>query len=165
MSDQPHTGGCQCGAVRFRATELGRPSLCHCRMCQKATAGIGGLLVLAKDLVWTRGAPKYFASSNIARRGFCGDCGTPLSYETDDGADISIVALDQPDRVPPLHQLAREARIPWADRLASLPERSDQEMAASKAREASIISYQHPDHDTKTWKVRASGATEWKAST
>ena len=153
-TSEVHTGGCQCGAVRFRVTEFGRPSICHCRMCQKATAGIGGLLVLAKDLVWTRGQPKYFASSNIARRGFCGDCGTPLSYETDDGADISIVALDQPDRVPPLHQLAREARIAWVDRLASLPERSDQEMAASKAREASVISYQHPDHDTPEWKAR-----------
>ncbi len=30
------TGGCQCGAVRFRAAHLGRASLCHCRMCQKA---------------------------------------------------------------------------------------------------------------------------------
>ncbi|MEP2743299.1 MAG: GFA family protein, partial [Bauldia litoralis] len=25
----PLTGGCQCGAVRFRAGRLGRPSICH----------------------------------------------------------------------------------------------------------------------------------------
>ena len=32
-----HTGGCQCGAVRFRIEgALGRASICHCRMCQKA---------------------------------------------------------------------------------------------------------------------------------
>ncbi len=30
------TGGCQCGAVRFACESLGRASLCHCRMCQKA---------------------------------------------------------------------------------------------------------------------------------
>jgi hypothetical protein len=31
------SGGCQCGAVRFRVDgELGRASICHCRMCQKA---------------------------------------------------------------------------------------------------------------------------------
>jgi hypothetical protein len=32
-----HTGGCQCGAVRYRIEgELEYPHLCHCRMCQKA---------------------------------------------------------------------------------------------------------------------------------
>ncbi|RVQ04591.1 GFA family protein, partial [Sinorhizobium meliloti] len=29
------TGGCQCGAVRYRAEgTLGDPHICHCRMCQ-----------------------------------------------------------------------------------------------------------------------------------
>ena len=32
-----YTGGCQCGAVRYRVEgTLGDPHLCHCRMCQKA---------------------------------------------------------------------------------------------------------------------------------
>ena len=34
------SGGCQCGAVRFRVTSFGRSSVCHCRMCQKATGGL-----------------------------------------------------------------------------------------------------------------------------
>jgi hypothetical protein len=34
------TGGCQCGAVRYRIEgDLGRASICHCRMCQKAFGG------------------------------------------------------------------------------------------------------------------------------
>ncbi|MEQ8373768.1 MAG: GFA family protein, partial [Roseibium aggregatum] len=32
-----HTGGCQCGALRFKVEgPLGEASICHCRMCQKA---------------------------------------------------------------------------------------------------------------------------------
>ena len=32
-----YSGGCQCGAVRFRVEgPLGDASVCHCRMCQKA---------------------------------------------------------------------------------------------------------------------------------
>ena len=43
------TGGCQCGNVRFRARLLGRGSICHCRMCQKAFGGFFGPLVTAHD--------------------------------------------------------------------------------------------------------------------
>ncbi len=38
MTSQVHSGGCQCGAIRYRiAGELGYPHICHCRMCQKAS--------------------------------------------------------------------------------------------------------------------------------
>ena len=33
-----YSGGCQCGAVRFHVEgPLGDASVCHCRMCQKAS--------------------------------------------------------------------------------------------------------------------------------
>ena len=42
------TGGCQCGALRYRATAmLDNSHLCHCRMCQKATGNIFSALVAA----------------------------------------------------------------------------------------------------------------------
>jgi hypothetical protein len=145
------SGGCQCGAVRFRVTELGRGSVCYCRMCQKATAGLGGFYVTAKAFEWTRGAPKYFESSNIARRGFCGDCGTPLTFESGGAIDLSIVAFDNPEAVAPTVQLAPEARIKWGDCLSKLPTRPDPD-GSMAARMASIVSRQHPDHDTVDWK-------------
>ena len=82
MSDAPEalTGGCQCGAVRFRATGPFKVSLCHCRMCQKAFGNYFAPLVTAKAVEWTRGTPALFRSSNMARRGFCSACGTPLFY-------------------------------------------------------------------------------------
>jgi hypothetical protein len=46
MSDTPRTGGCQCGAVRFRINgRLGRASICHCRMCQKQFGSFFSALV------------------------------------------------------------------------------------------------------------------------
>ena len=40
------SGGCQCGAVRYHFTgALGRASICHCRMCQKAFGSFGAPLV------------------------------------------------------------------------------------------------------------------------
>ncbi|MFA5952942.1 MAG: GFA family protein, partial [Hyphomicrobium sp.] len=74
MTKETHSGGCQCGAVRFRVEGvLGDASVCHCRMCQKAFGGFYAPLVSVRGatLVWTRGAPKKFQSSSAAARGFC----------------------------------------------------------------------------------------------
>ena len=73
-----YSGGCQCGAVRFRVEgALGDASVCHCRMCQKASGNFYLPLVSVREakLTWTRGEPKRFRSSNHASRGFCAECG------------------------------------------------------------------------------------------
>ncbi len=150
MSETIITGGCQCGAVRFAVDgPLGRASICHCRMCQKAFGGFYGPLVGAPQLLWTRGAPKRFRSSDAARRGFCGDCGTPLTFEPDGSiVDVAIGALDDPARAQPAIQLARTSRLAWVDDLASLPLESE---ACEAAEHVTIVSFQHPDNDTATW--------------
>ena len=94
MSDErSFSGGCQCGAVRFRASHLGRPSICHCRMCQKAVAGPFAALVEIPhgDFAWTRGLPSTFRSSSLAERDFCAACGTPLSYRKLNGSVIELL--------------------------------------------------------------------------
>ena len=98
MTDGDYSGGCQCGAVRFHVSgKLGRPSICHCRMCQKAFGSFFGPLVTADHahLEWTRGAPTLFRSSAKVRRGFCNKCGTPLTYHLKEGVEIAIGAFDQ----------------------------------------------------------------------
>ncbi len=148
----PWAGGCQCGAIRFQMTGLGRASHCHCRMCQKAFGSIGGTLVTANGLVWTRGALKHFRSSNKVRRGFCGDCGTPLTFEVDGGAtDIAIAAFDRAGEVTPVIQLAPGAQLPWTDRLTGLPAPDAAETPSKAAWYAGIVSHQHPDRDTDVW--------------
>jgi len=149
------TGGCQCGAVRFRVTgDLGRPSICHCRMCQKAFGGLYGPLVSVRiaDLVWTRGERKRFASSNKVERGFCGDCGTPLTFEWHPKIiDLAIGAFDDPAPIKPVVQMAVESAVPWVAEVADLPVKSPEEDAKMQAYYASIVSHQHPDHDTDQW--------------
>ena len=148
------TGGCQCGAVRFRVDgELGEASICHCRMCQKATGGLFGPYagVTIGDLIWTRGARKRFQSSNKVWRGFCGDCGTPLTFEHETTSiALAMGAFDRPSNVRLVEQLASSARLVNFDELGGLPERAEDEPKAA-AYLASIVSYQHPDHDTEVW--------------
>ena len=149
------TGGCQCGAVRFRASKFGRASICHCRMCQKAFGNFYGPLVTALDLEWTRGAPKHFASSDKVQRGFCVNCGTPLTFEYEGGVEVAIGAFDDPLRVPPVVQLNPNDKLPFVDAIASLPMRKAGDEPAIDAFKASLTSFQHPDHDTAEWPPQA----------
>lgn len=145
------SGGCQCGAVRFAAEGLKRPSICHCRMCQKAFAAPYGALVYVDKVEWTRGKPKHFQSSKVVRRGFCGDCGTPLTYEWDGKIDLAICAFDDAAAIAPEIQLAEESRLPWCDAAADLPTRTPAQKAKFAPMMVANPSYQHPDHDTSHW--------------
>lgn len=163
MTEVGFTGGCQCGAVRFVAiAPLGRASLCHCRMCQKAFGGPFGALVSAKSGVrWTRGTPKYFRSSNRVRRGFCADCGTPLTFEPDAApVELAICAFDDAATVPPTIQHAGASRLPWVAGLADLPAPTAAESAQAAGYYASIRGFQHPDHDTEEWLAGEPGDHE-----
>ncbi len=144
------TGGCQCGAVRYRLTTAPTgENICHCRMCQKA----GGAPFMAfagvprANLSWTRGGPKIFASSTVAERGFCADCGTPLTYRIvgRDRVSVTIGSLDRPSDVPPRMQYGADAKVVWLDSIAALPQR---DIAGLLGPGACVESRQHPDHDT-----------------
>jgi hypothetical protein len=152
------SGGCQCGAVRFKVTgELGRASICHCRMCQKAFGSFYGPFVSVKiaELEWTRGARKRFASSNKVDRGFCGDCGTPLTFEWSPKViDLAIGAFDDPTPIRPVVQMALESALPWVAEIPALPVDTPEKQAQTQAFQADVVSHQHPDHDTETWPPR-----------
>ncbi len=146
------TGGCQCGAVRYRLmAEPTGVNICHCRMCQKASGGpfmaFGG--VRLAEFVLTSGAIATFSSSDIAERGFCAQCGTPLTYQAlgSDRVSVTLGSLDEPGTVEPATQLGVESRVGWLQRSLDLPEiRIEQWLATKKI--AAVHNHQHPDHET-----------------
>ncbi|HWK13385.1 MAG TPA: GFA family protein [Rhizobiaceae bacterium] len=149
-----YTGGCQCGAVRFRIEgALHNASVCHCRMCQKAFGSFYAPLasVVEGTMEWTRGAPKRWQSSNHVKRGFCAECGTPLTYEAPDGVGLAIGAFDHPEEVAPTKQWGIEAKLPYVDAVPTLSaERTEGDIAGAPFL-TDLVSYQHPDHDTDQW--------------
>ncbi|MCB1385007.1 MAG: GFA family protein [Nitratireductor sp.] len=153
MTDRPISGGCQCGAVRYSCEALGRPTICHCRMCQKAFGAFYAPLVAGRGLRWTRGAPAYFHSSNKVRRGFCSACGTPLTYEYGGEPEIAIGSLDDPERAAPVLQVNPADKLSFVDGLHDLPVRGFEPSGAQAEFMAGIVSHQHPDHDTEFWEV------------
>ena len=151
MSDTVRTGGCQCGAVRFRVHgELGRRSICHCRMCQKQFGSFfGAFVAVPKDKVeWIREEPSYFQSSVNITRGFCRHCGTPMTYRNPEGLEISIGSFDDRSDLAPELQVNYAARLPWVERIFEAAVHQNPEYYT---RQEQIISFQHPDEETTNW--------------
>ena len=109
MHDDPRdapTGGCQCGAVRYRvAGPLREIYVCHCRECRKQSASAFGISVIVPRAAvrLTRGSPRFWSRPTDGGRrldcAFCPDCGTRLWHQGGtDGATLSIKggSLDEP---------------------------------------------------------------------
>jgi hypothetical protein len=125
-------------------------SVCHCRMCQKASGGafMAFSRVRKESFAWTRGTPASFRSSSLVERHFCSACGTPLTYNMVEGRNISVTAcsLDDPRVLRPVRQFGIECTLPWTFSLEALPGRRIEEFVTPDLA-ARFVSYQHPDHD------------------
>lgn len=117
-------------------------------MCQKAVGGLFAPLVEAFEVIWTRGERSIFHSSHTNWRGFCKACGTPLTYEYKDFIEITIGTLDNPNDAMPEVQVNARYRTHCFDGLTNLPTKTDEEQLADEGWNTSVVSKQHPDHDT-----------------
>jgi hypothetical protein len=100
------TGGCYCGAVRYRVRlDPDAVDTCYCRDCAGTVGSVVTVWahVAAERFAFTHGDPVRFESSPGITRTFCGRCGSSLTYHYPDGADVDITTatLDDPDAFPP----------------------------------------------------------------
>jgi len=118
----PFSGGCACGTIRYECTAEPIMALnCHCRDCQRATgtAYASGIFVPGPALRITKGDPRYYAttadSGNLASRGFCPDCGSPLLARSSGHSMIVIFAssLDDPSWHRPTMDVWVSKAQPW----------------------------------------------------
>lgn len=111
QTHKTHTGGCLCGAVRFEvSSKIEFSCLCHCPSCRKAAGAplVGWVMFEADAFSCDRANVTEFASSEGARRSFCGTCGTTLFYEADyipGLIDITIESFDAPEAVQPTAEI------------------------------------------------------------
>jgi hypothetical protein len=113
------TGGCACGAVRYRlASAPFDAGYCHCDICRRSSGApvLAFARVTIADFVVTSGTPRMRRSSGFGERGFFADCGTQLTMHVahqPDTIDFTIASLDEPARAMPEFHLFDGSRIPW----------------------------------------------------
>ena len=130
MSDETKMmGGCMCGSVQYETTdEPFSVNHCHCESCRKHNGAPVVTLAGFKSaqVEWKGDERKIYASSTGVGRAFCGNCGTPLTWEGDGGElgpilEIHLSTFKKPNAlVPTAHAFAPE-RIAWFDVADNLP--------------------------------------------
>lgn len=131
--DEPLTGGCLCGEIRYEVDRVSDVIYCHCNQCRRSS---GAPVLLSAQVSGdafrlTKGSPSVYPTSVSGRSFFCGTCGSGLYGEylapthllAKDGRyfSVRVGTLDEPERVrPKIHQFV-ERRLAWFDTTDDLP--------------------------------------------
>jgi hypothetical protein len=121
------TGGCMCGAVRYRISE--KPivaALCHCNRCRPQSGSAFSTVIIIKRLAFElEGETTVFedvgASDLRVGRRSCARCGSPLTTEADVTPDLMFVktgGIDHNEWFRPVMELFVTRRRP---RVAPVP--------------------------------------------
>ncbi|TPJ45848.1 GFA family protein [Mesorhizobium sp. B2-6-6] len=123
------TGGCLCGSVRYEAeVYLHNGYICHCTICQRSTGQPAEITVLVKagTLRYLKDEPKYYASSDDGKRGFCGHCGSRIVWQASRWKDdwltnITVGTLDRPDEARVTRHIYTDTQLSWYRVCEELP--------------------------------------------
>ncbi len=117
-----YTGGCLCGATRYRVSEAPRFAIkCFCTDCQRATGGgHAPQFAVGKEAVTLSGPLKHYAANSDAGSdldfGFCGNCGSSITKSTTRAEGLLFLyagSLDDPSVMPAPKPVYEASRRNW----------------------------------------------------
>jgi len=130
MSETKLSGHCYCAAVRFEVSgESDWIGHCHCESCRRQTGSVMTTFAGFRQhqVIFTGAMPNRYHSSDGVTRSFCGQCGSPVAYQSDDRPDEIHLHLGLFDDLEPLtpsdHSFINE-KPGWLHADEHLPESS-----------------------------------------
>jgi ribosomal protein S18 acetylase RimI-like enzyme len=127
------TGGCFCGAVRYRITAAPlEVSHCHCSICRRTSGApfVTWATIPTAAFALVTGAPRALRSTAPAERQFCEHCGTALTFRVlaePQWLDVTVGSLDDPGTAEPDLHIWTQNQVRWLhidDDLPRHPERA-----------------------------------------
>jgi len=132
MSEKLMTGHCYCGAVRF---EIEGPSgwvgHCHCESCRRATGSVMTTFAGFRpaQVVFTGALPNRYTTADGVTRSFCGQCGSPVSYqlaEREDEIHLHLGLFDDLEPLKPVDHSFIDEKVSWLHADEHLPATASQ---------------------------------------
>ena len=107
-------GSCMCGQVTYQVNGVLRPiTACHCIQCRKSSGHYSAATSTANENLKIQGdSLKWFKSSEVASRGFCGTCGSNLFWRPVGKGRTSIFtgSIDGPTELKTENQIFVESK-------------------------------------------------------
>ncbi|MEP3329176.1 GFA family protein [Sedimentitalea sp.] len=128
MDENPITGQCLCGAVKFRISgEFESFFLCHCSRCRKdsGSAHSSNLFSSTAKLTWLSGEESintFRLSGSLHAKSFCAACGSALPFSQPEIGFLVVPAgsLDSRIDMRPNAHICCSSRANWDKDLTSI---------------------------------------------
>ena len=127
MSQSKLRGHCYCGAVRFIINGEPKGSAhCHCESCRRHSASVVATFASFNldQVNFTHTKPASYQPGNGVKRSFCGECGSPVSYQSDqlkDEIHLYLGIFDHPENIRPQGHVFYREHIAWLNIDDGLP--------------------------------------------
>ena len=132
------SGGCLCGAVRYRARGRLRDVVdCHCSRCRRTHGHVGAYTeVAAADLALVADEGLRWYQDAGRERGFCARCGASLFWRRERAGRISIAAgtLDAPTGLRTVAHIFVGSKGDYYEITDGLPQRAESGESAPRFR-------------------------------
>jgi hypothetical protein len=128
MKGNNTTGHCLCKQVGYAISGPVRNlCFCHCESCRRAvgSAYVAWGTTDADKFQLTRGELRLVSSSTGVSRGFCGHCGSSITYQNAlraDEIDFTLATLQDPSMYAPQAHIWVQDKVPWVRIHDGLPE-------------------------------------------
>jgi hypothetical protein len=130
MSETKLSGHCYCGAVKFEISgESDWIGHCHCESCRRHSGSVMTTFAgfRPQQVVFTGAMPNRFSSDDGVTRSFCGQCGSPVAYESSDRPSdihLQLGLFDDLEAMPPSNHSFLNEKVSWLQADDHLPENS-----------------------------------------
>ena len=132
MSEK-YKGRCLCGAVCFEVDAPVKSVVnCHCESCRRQCSAPMTTYIGIEDgrWKWTGKVPKTYHSSPGVERTFCDNCGSPISFRSQNMSGVMhfyAAAMEEPEKFEPKLHVAIEEKLHWLKISDDLPKREGPE--------------------------------------
>ena len=127
MLETKLSGHCYCGAVKFEISgESDWIGHCHCESCRRQSGSVMTTFAGFREdqVIFTGAMPNRYSSNDGVTRSFCGQCGSPVAYQSSDqtGIHLHLGLFDDLELLVPQDHSFLNEKPSWLHADEHLPE-------------------------------------------